>query len=118
MLRPFQTCFPWFVGLAVMDPVGDPSFSKNRERIVVHSCGSDQDGLVLLPELDALLASKQAVALFDPRKPVPTSGINRSALTRRRLQRASLRPSFARPSGCPVVTANPAPSTSQAGGGM
>lgn len=28
--------------------------------IVVHSSGSDQDGIVLLPELDALLSAKQA----------------------------------------------------------
>ncbi|HKM61786.1 MAG TPA: hypothetical protein VJY39_04780 [Acidisphaera sp.] len=28
--------------------------------IVVHSSGSDQDGIVLLPELDEVLAAKQA----------------------------------------------------------
>jgi uncharacterized RmlC-like cupin family protein len=27
--------------------------------IVVHACGSDQEGIVLLPEFDALLAAKQ-----------------------------------------------------------
>jgi uncharacterized RmlC-like cupin family protein len=27
--------------------------------IVVHACGSDQEGIVLLPDLDALLAAKQ-----------------------------------------------------------
>jgi uncharacterized RmlC-like cupin family protein len=30
--------------------------------IVVHSSGSDQDGIILLPELDALLAAKQGTA--------------------------------------------------------
>ena len=28
--------------------------------IVVHSSGSDQDGIVLLPELDAMLAARAA----------------------------------------------------------
>jgi uncharacterized RmlC-like cupin family protein len=31
--------------------------------IVVHSSGSDQDGIVLLPELDALLAAKQGAMM-------------------------------------------------------
>ena len=44
-------------------------------RIVVHASGSDQDGLVLLPDLDALLAAKaQALLTLDGVSALPAAG--------------------------------------------
>jgi uncharacterized RmlC-like cupin family protein len=50
-------------GEQVYMPAGVPHAPSNESGapctwIVVHSCGSDQDGIVLLPELDRLLSSR------------------------------------------------------------
>jgi uncharacterized RmlC-like cupin family protein len=52
-----------FAGEQVYVPADVPHAPSNESTaactiIVVHSSGSDQDGIVLLPDLDAVLASK------------------------------------------------------------